>query len=247
MRNIKLTIQYDGTAYHGWQIQSNALTIQEVIEKSILRVTGERPKVTGCGRTDAGVHALNYVCNFFSDTKIPINKIAAALNSGLPPDIVCKSAQEVPMNFHAADSAVKKRYTYRILNSEFNDAFMNKYVWHLRGTLDFDNMVKASKAFLGEHDFLGFASSGFSVKTTVRTIYSLELNKSGELITMDITGNGFLYNMVRIIAGTLVFVGCGKIKAEDMEKIILSRDRRKAGITAPASGLFLSEVYYWEE
>lgn len=244
MRNIKLIVQYDGTNYHGWQIQQNAVTVQEVIEKSIQAVTGLRPHVTGCGRTDSGVHADKYVCNFFSDTKIPINKIVGALNSKLPKDIICKDAADMPSDFHAKNSAVKKRYTYRILNSAVNDVFMNKYVWHYKFPLDIDAMKKAALAFVGEHDFIGFASSGFSVKTTVRTIYSLDIKKENDLITIDVTGNGFLYNMVRIIAGTLLFVGCGKINADDMEDIINSCDRNRAGITAPAEGLFLSEVYY---
>ena len=244
MRNIKLIVQYDGTNYHGWQVQQNAVTVQEVIEKSIQAVTGARPHVTGCGRTDSGVHADKYVCNFFSDTKIPINKIVGALNSKLPKDIICKDAADMPTDFHATNSAVKKRYTYRILNSAVNDVFMSKYAWHYKYPLDVDAMKKAALAFIGEHDFIGFASSGFSVKTTVRTIYSLDIKKENDLITIDVTGNGFLYNMVRIIAGTLVFVGCGKINAGDMADIINSCDRNRAGITAPAEGLFLSEVYY---
>lgn len=244
MRNIKLILQYDGTAYHGWQIQPNGITVQETVQNAIKAIVGTDVKVTGCGRTDSGVHAGSYVCNFFSDTLIPAEKLAGAINSKLPRDIVCKGAEDMPEEFNSKNSAVKKRYTYKILNSAYNDAFMRNYVWHYRGKLDLDAMKKAAQAFIGEHDFVGFASSGFSVKTTVRTIYSLDVIKEDDLIKIDVVGNGFLYNMVRIIAGTLLYVGTGKIKAEDMEDIIASCDRERAGITAPPEGLCLSEVYY---
>lgn len=244
MRNIKLLLQYDGSAYHGWQVQPNAVTVQEVVQNAVRAIIGIQVHIIGCGRTDAGVHADKYVCNFISDTLIPIEKIAGAVNSKLPSDIVCKGAYEVPMEFNSKNSAVKKRYTYRILNSEFNDAFTGKYMWHYRGDIDVCAMQKASKAFLGTHDFIGFAASGFTVKTTVRTIYSLDVMKNGDIITIDVVGDGFLYNMVRIIAGTLLFVGIGKLKAEDMADIIASCERERAGITAPAQGLCLSEVFY---
>lgn len=244
MKNIKLTIQYDGTCYHGWQTQKNAVTIQEITEKAIASIIGVRPKVIGCGRTDSGVHADKYICNFISETKIPGEKLVNAINSKLPDDIICTACEEVPEEFNSRDSAVKKRYTYRILNSETNNAFLHRYVWHYKYKLDVEKMKKAAKAFIGEHDFIGFASSGFTVKTTVRTIYSLDITENNDIITVDITGNGFLYNMVRIIVGTLVFVGNGKLCAEDIEEIISSKDRERAGITAPPQGLCLSEVYY---
>ena len=244
MRNIKLTLQYDGSAYHGWQIQDNAVTIQEVLEKTLKKITGERISVIGCGRTDAGVHALGYVCNFRSAMSIPAERIPYAINSCLPDDIVCIGAKDVPPDFHAKSSAKKKRYTYYINNAPFPDIFSHS--WHVRFPLDISDMQQAAKAFLGTHDFLGFASSGFSVKTTVRTVYSLNITKEKNLILIDITGNGFLYNMVRIIAGTLVYAGNGKLCPDDMPAIIASRDRTRAGITAPADGLFLSEVYYEE-
>jgi len=244
MRNIRLILQYDGSCYHGWQIQPNGVTIQETVEKAIAAIVGENVRVTGCGRTDSGVHADRYVCNFFSDTRIPAEKLAGAINSKLPRDIICRGAEDAEEDFHSKNSAVKKRYTYRILNSEYNDVFMNRYVWHWRGRLDIDAMKKAAEAFVGEHDFAGFASSGFTVKTTVRTIYSLDITTEGEMIKIDVVGNGFLYNMVRIITGTLLYVGIGKIRAEDMKDIIASCDRERAGITAPAEGLCLSEVFY---
>lgn len=242
--NVKLTLQYDGMAYHGWQVQKNGVTVQEKLTDAIESVTGKRADVVGCGRTDAGVHALAYVCGFRTEANIPLQKLPLALNSHLPGDIRVFKAEAADDDFHANRSAVGKRYVYRILNREINDAFEGKYAWHVRVPLDVDAMRDAARAFLGEHDFIGFASSGFSVKTTVRTIYSLDVVKSGDIITIDITGNGFLYNMVRIIAGTLVYVGCGKTDSGDIVDIIKSKCRERAGITAPAHGLFLREVYY---
>ena len=244
--NIKLTLQYDGTAYHGWQIQKNAITVQQVVTDALKKITRESVTVVGCGRTDTGVHAENYVCNFHTDAAIPAEKYPYALNANLPDDIVCFGAEEVDDDFHANKSAVAKRYVYKILNREFSDAVMHRYAWHYKYPLDTQKMREAAKAFIGEHDFIGFASSGFTVKTTVRKIYSLDVTKDGDIITIDIKGNGFLYNMVRIIAGTLVFCGSGKINPADMTDIINSKNRDKAGITAPSEGLCLKEVYYGE-
>lgn len=244
MRNIKLIIQYDGTAYHGWQTQKNAPTVQETLEKAIMSLTGSKPILTGCSRTDAGVHAERFCCNFKSETTIPTERFPLALNTFLPDDIVCLSAEDVSKEFNARFSAKKKRYTYFVQNSRFPDVFKKNYAWHFPYKTDINAMKKAAEAFIGEHDFIGFASSGFTVKTTVRTIYALEVEKENDLIKITVTGNGFLYNMVRIIAGTLCFAGCGKINPEDMADIINSCDRKRAGITAPPQGLFLSEVYY---
>lgn len=244
--NIKLTLQYDGTAYHGWQIQKNSITVQETLTQAIEKVTGERVTLIGCGRTDTGVHAEKYVCNFHTEANIPPEKYPYALNSHLPDDIVCFAAERVNEDFHANKSAVSKRYVYRILNREFPDAVMSRYSWHYKYPLDLAKMKEAAEAFIGTHDFIGFASSGFSVKTTVREIYSLDVSQEGDVITINVHGNGFLYNMVRIIAGTLVFAGNGKINPADMADIIESKDRGRAGITAPPEGLCLKEVYYGE-
>jgi tRNA pseudouridine38-40 synthase len=242
--NVKIGIQYDGTNYHGWQIQKNAVTVQETVKKALEKITGEEIKLIGCGRTDTGVHAERYFCNFNTASTMPAEKFVYALNANLPKDIVCFCSERAEDDFHANADAVKKRYVYKILCREFPDAFLCRYAWHYKYKLDVEAMKKAADAFIGEHDFIGFASSGFSVKTTVREIYSLDVSEKDDIITIDVTGNGFLYNMVRIIAGTLVSVGSGKIKADDMADIIASRDRERAGITAPPQGLCLKEVYY---
>lgn len=247
MRNVMLTISYDGSAYHGWQSQKNAHTVQDTLEDAILALTGARPNITGCSRTDTGVHAKNFVCNFKTESSIPAEKFPLALNTKLPADIVCLSAVDVDMRFNARFSAKKKCYTYLIQNSRFPDVFMQNRAWHFPYPLDIDEMKRAARAFLGTHDFYGFAASGFTVKTTVRTIYSLDVEKTGDLIKITVVGNGFLYNMVRIIAGTLAHVGCGKISSGDMADIIASRDRKRAGITASPEGLYLTEVFYDEK
>lgn len=245
LRNIKLTLAYDGSCYHGWQRQENALTIQELVERAILKITGEKADVIGCGRTDAGVHARAYICNFRTNTKIPAKRLPYALNTRLPDDVVCYSAEDMDLDFHAKYSAKKKCYTYYICDREFPDVFSHSWHYHFR--LDIGKMNKAAEAFIGTHDFIGFAASGFTVKTTVRTIYSLTVKREENgLVRIDVVGNGFLYNMVRIIAGTLCFVGSGKLAAEDMPDIVASCDRKRAGMTAPPDGLFLTEVYYEE-
>ncbi len=245
MKNIKLTIQYNGTNYHGWQIQKNAVTVQETLEHALGKLFKSNPPcVVGCGRTDTGVHARNYTCNFFCDTSIPLSKLPHALNTKLPADIICLDAKEAAPDFDSRKSALKKTYSYYIKNAPFPDAFSKDFTWHFKYNLDIDKMRRAAEAFLGTHDFIGFAAAGFTVKTTVRTIYSLDIEKNGDIIGIHITGNGFLYNMVRIIAGTLAFVGTGKISAEDIPDIIASKERKRAGITAPPTGLFLTEVFY---
>ena len=244
MRNIKLVLQFDGTAYHGWQMQKNAPTVQETLSGAVERITGSVPQLVGVSRTDAGVHAKKFVCNFKTEASIPPERIPAALNTYLPPDIVCLSAEDAESGFNSRFSAKKKCYTYYILNSKQPDAFLRNYSWHFPYELDISKMKKAAEAFLGKHDFVGFAASGFTVKTTVREIYSLDVEKEGKLIKITVTGDGFLYNMVRIIAGTLAFAGCGKIEPENMAQIIASKDRTKAGITAAPQGLFLTEVFY---
>jgi len=244
MRNIKLIIEYDGTNYHGWQIQPNKVTVQEVIEKAIYSLTGEQCKVIGASRTDAGVHALGQVANFYTMSKIPADKFSFALNRLLPEDVSIKYSEEAGSDFHSRFSAKGKRYRYLIYNSKHRSAIMRNNAFHVSQSLDLQAIKKACSFFAGKHDFAAFRSSGGSAETTVRTITDISVEKKDDIIAFEIAGDGFLYNMVRIIAGTLVYVGLGKIYALDIPDIILSGDRRRAGLTAPPQGLYLVEVYY---
>lgn len=242
--NIKLYLQFDGTNYNGWQIQPDMPTVQGILKDAFFKITGESVMPKGSSRTDSGVHAQGYVCNIHTDTTIPCDRLVYALNTVLPPDIVCYASSEADDDFCASRSAKMKTYRYTIDNGEFKNVFLNRFAWHYKYPLDIAAMESAAEQFVGTHDFLGFASSGYTVKTTVRTIYSLKIEKTGNTITIDVTGDGFLYNMVRIIVGTLVYVGSGKIAAADITEIINSKDRTRAGITAPAKGLCLKEVFY---
>jgi tRNA pseudouridine38-40 synthase len=244
MRNIKLIIEYDGSRYHGWQSQSNAITIQDILEKSIKKLTGEECSIIGSGRTDVGVHALGQVANFTTTSTIPAEKFSYALNTTLPEDIVVKSSQEVDLNFHSRFSAKSKRYSYYIFNSTFPSALLRNRVWHVPYSIDVALMGKAALFLKGTHDFSAFRAAGSTAKTSVRTISDILVSSNKNIIEISILGDGFLYNMVRIIAGTLIEVGRGKINAGDIPSILESRDRRKAGITAPAHGLYLVEVFY---
>lgn len=242
--NVKIELEYDGTRYHGWQRQNNAISIQEVLEEAISSITGEKISVIGAGRTDAGVHALGQVANFITNTRIPIDKLPYAINSKLPEDIIVKDAQIVPESFHARKSAKAKVYVYSILNSRFASPLQRYFSYFFPLPLDVEAMRKAGKYFLGVHDFAGFRSTGSAVKSSVREIYRLEVNKNNDLITIEIEANGFLYNMVRIISGTLLDVGISKISLDEIPAIIASRDRDRAGKTLPPQGLCLKKVIY---
>jgi tRNA pseudouridine38-40 synthase len=244
MKNIMLVIEYDGTNYHGWQYQKNAITVQEVLEKAIEKVTGEKVNLIGSSRTDTGVHALYQVANFKTKTKIPPEKLPYALNAVLPEDVVVIKAQEVDKSFHARYSARSKRYRYLILNRQFPMPTMRNYCWHVPYPLDVEAMKKASFFLKGTHDFSAFKASSTKKVNPVKTIYDLSVEKNDEIIKIEVEANGFLYNMVRIIVGTLVYVGLGKIKAGDIPAIIESKDRTKAGITAPPQGLYLIRILY---
>ena len=243
MRNIKITIQYNGKNYCGWQKQNNSPGIQGTIEKAIFDITREEVKITGSGRTDAGVHALGQVANFKTNSQIPVDRIPNALNAKLPKDISIVKAEEVDEDFHSRYSAKKKTYRYQVYNSLYRSPIYADISYPVKYDLDIDKMKKEAKSLIGTYDFKGFMSSGSSVIDTVRTIYNIEVSKSEDLIIIEIEGNGFLYNMVRIIAGTLVDIGRGRI-AEKMSTIIESKSRSMAGHTAPAHGLFLKKVDY---
>ena len=244
MRNIKLTIEYDGKKFGGWQKQPTKLNIQGEIEKAIGEITGEEIELNASGRTDAGVHSLGQVANFKTNTKIDISKIPVAINSKLKQSIRIINAEEVDENFHARYSCKGKRYRYIINNSPYGSAIYRDLEYHIPMKLDIEAMKKGIKHFEGEHDFKGFKASGTSSKSSVRTIYSAEIKEDGNRIIIELEGNGFLYNMVRIISGTIVDVGLGKINPEDIPEIIESKDRTRAGKTLPAHGLYLVKVYY---
>lgn len=243
MRNLKLTIQYDGTKYCGWQKQPNASGIQGTIEYAIYEITKEKVNITGSGRTDAGVHALGQVANFKTKSRIPANRIPDALNAKLPKDISIIDCQEVSEDFHSRYSATGKIYRYLIYNKPYRSPLYKDISYHVRYDLDIQKMRSEAKSLVGTHEFKGFMSSGSSVKDTVRTIHNITIEESGDLIALEVEGNGFLYNMVRIIVGTLVDIGRGRID-KSMEEIIASKDRGEAGHTAPAHGLFLKKVHY---
>ena len=245
MRNIKLTIEYDGKDFNGWQKQPNKLNIQGTIEQAIKQITGEGIDLMASGRTDAGVHAIGQVANFKTKSNIPIEKFAIAINTNLKKSIRIIKAEEVDERFHSRLSCKKKTYRYVINNSEFSSAIYRNLETHIEPKLDVKKMQEAVKYFEGEHDFKAFKASGTSSKSSVRTIYRATVKEMpNNRIYIELTGNGFLYNMVRIIVGTLVDVGIGKIAPEEIKNIIESQNRENAGKTLPPNGLYLVEVEY---
>lgn len=244
--NYKLVVSYDGSRYRGWQrLGDSDATIQGKIETVLSRMTGEEIELIGSGRTDAGVHALMQVANFHTATTlISCNEIESYLRSYLPEDIGVLSVTEVDERFHSRFHAVEKTYRYRIWNSSSPCVFDRKYVWRLEDELDIERMIDAAHAFIGEHDFLAFCSNKHFKKSSVRTVSSFRIERIGHEVVFTVTANGFLYNMVRIMVGTLVEIGLGKLHKEDIPVIFESRVRENAGITAPAKGLCLMEVRY---
>lgn len=246
MRRIHLTVEYDGTNYAGWQRQSNALTVQEMIERAVKRLTGEDGCVSGASRTDAGVHALGQSAHFDTQSRIPADKFSFALNTMLPPDIRIVHSEEVSEDFHSRFSGKGKRYRYLIHAAPHAGALDRLTHAHVIYPLDMEKMCAEAKYLIGTHDFAAFAASGSVVKDTVRTIWRADIAKNGSEICLIVEGNGFLYNMVRIIAGTLIGVGSGKIDPGAFKRAIESGNRLDLGITAPAQGLTLMEVFYSE-
>lgn len=244
MRNIKLTIEYDGKDFNGWQKQPNKLNIQGEIERAINEITGEEVELIGSGRTDAGVHSLGQVANFKTNSNIPIEKFPIALNTKLKQSIRILSAEEVEEKFHSRYNCKKKTYRYVINNSKNGTAIYRNLEYNFSQYLDVEKMNKAAQYFVGEHDFKAFKASGTSSKSSIREIYMAKVYKENENIIIELTGNGFLYNMVRIISGTLVDVGIGKIQPEDIIKIIKLGERERAGKTLPPQGLYLVKVVY---
>ena len=244
MKRVKLTIAYDGTNYCGWQIQPNGITIEEVVNRELSKLLKEEIRVIGASRTDSGVHALGNVAVFDTEARIPAEKISFALNRSLPEDIVVQKSEEVSPDFHPRFCDSTKTYEYRIRNATFVQPINRLYTYHVHDALDVDAMQRAAHFIVGEHDFASFCSVGAQVQSTVRTVYSVDVIKEEELITIRVTGAGFLYNMVRIIAGTLLQVGLGAKTEEWVKEVLEAKDRSAAGPTAPAHGLTLMKIEY---
>lgn len=240
----KLTLMYDGTAYHGWQRQQNGITVQEVMEDTVSAMLKNETAIVGCSRTDARVHARTYVCSFSGETTIPADKIPFVLNMMLPPDIRAVKCETAPEDFNARFDTVKKTYEYQIYNAVHQSPFLRNYAWHYPIALNYDEMERACEIIRGRRDFRCFMAAGSVVKNTVRNLMELSLRRDGDLITVTAAADGFLYNMVRIIVGTLVYIGNGKLSTDDLQALIASGDRRRLGVTAPPQGLSLVEVIY---
>ena len=244
---VLITLSYDGTRYHGFQVQQNALSVCEVLQDALQQLYGTRPQVKGCSRTDAGVHASGYCVSYDQPKPIDPFKLPLALNRFLPPDIRVFHAEWVSDDLHARYSALSKEYRYRVRNSAVDSPFDSAYCWRIARRLDEQAMNQAAQYAVGTHDFRAFMSTGSDMEDTVRTVYFFRVEREGEIITFHICADGYLYNMVRILVGTLIDVGVGRKKPEDMCAVIEGKDRSKAGDTAPAKGLFLHRVHYPEE
>ncbi len=244
MKRVKLVVAYDGTNYHGWQVQDNGITIEEVLNRTISELVQEDIKVIGASRTDAGVHACGNVAVFDTESRIPGDKFSFALNQRLPEDIRIQESCEVDADFHPRYADTVKTYEYNILNRRFEMPSKRLYAAFCYYPMDIERMNQAAAYLVGEHDFKSFCSAGAQVQTTVRTIYAVNVTKEDDMVHIRIAGNGFLYNMVRIIAGTLMQVGTGLMEPEQVKEILEARDRSKAGPTAVAKGLTLVEIRY---
>lgn len=247
MRRIKLTVAYDGSNYHGWQFQPGSPTIEGELNKHLSELFKEEITVIGASRTDTGVHALCNIAVFDTNARIPAERVAYALNQRLPEDIRIRRSEEVAADFHPRKRATRKTYEYKILNEEFANPVERLYAHFTYVPLDEKKMQEAAEYLVGEHDFVSFCAAGSTAQTTVRTIYDISVERKGTMIFIKVTGSGFLYNMVRIIAGTLMEVGKGRFDAEKVKEILEAKDRTKAGPTAPAKGLTLYEYQFEDE
>lgn len=246
MRNIALRLRYDGSRYHGWQVQKNEISVAQTLNEALEKVCGHPVKTVGCGRTDAGVHALSYCANFRTDSRIPAERLPLAVNSRLPADIAVERAMDAPEGFNAIGSCIKKEYIYKILNSTIRDPFLEKRVCFYPQRLDMELMRRAAAAFEGTHDFRAVRSLGTPTKTTVRTVHHCRAEKQGDIITVSVCADGFLYNMCRAIVGTLIYASYGKLLPEDIPALLEKGDRRLTGPTMPPQGLYLNRVWYDE-
>lgn len=245
MRNIMLKIQYDGSRYLGWQRLGNSdMTIQGKLEDVISRMTGEDISIIGSGRTDAGVHARGQISNFTTSSDMALTEMKTYMNHYLPKDIVIWDISEAPERFHSRYNVKGKKYSYYIWTGEVQPPFIRKYSWHFKERLDLEKIKEASAKLMGTHDFIGFSSLKKTKKSTVRRLDSIEFEMDGDMLVLNFIGDGFLYNMVRILTGTLLDIGSRKVNLEMIEEIFKSGIRSEAGITVPPHGLFLEEVYY---
>ncbi len=244
MRNLLFRCSFDGTNYFGFQKQKKFISVEETLEKAFLEQTGEQVTIIGCGRTDSGVHAMNFYFNTVVESAIPEERFPLALNCILPEDIAIHACREVPMDFHARYHTKGKTYRYQIWNDRTRNGLLAKRAYFYPGALDLEKMRRAARDLCGTHDFSAFMAAGAQVKSPVRTIYDVTLEREGSLITLEVTGNGFLYNMVRIITGTLLTIGRGAFPEDGIPTLLAGRDRRKAGLTVPPHGLYLKDVYY---
>ena len=239
-----LTLCYDGSAYHGWQVQSNALAVQPVVQDALERILGHRPGVSGCSRTDAGVHAREYCCHFDTQKRIAPEQVVSGLNFALPRDIAARDCKVVQDDFHARYSCTGKEYIYQIYNGKTRSPFYEKYALYQYHRLDEQLLHDAAQGFVGRHDFAGFCAVRAKEGSSHRTVRLAQVEREGDLVRFIVQADGFLYNMVRIMVGTLLHVNAGRINAQDITDIVASGDRRRAGPTAPAHGLFLNRVFY---
>lgn len=244
MRNLLLTISFDGTAYHGWQVQENAVTVQQTLQDALERICSRRDNVVGCSRTDAGVHANMYCCNIRTESPIDCRKLVGALNALLPRDIAALDCREVDFDFHARYDCRSKEYIYKIWNSPNKNPFLYNYSYHYKYPLDEVFLSAQAKDYIGTHYFDSFCASGSSVESTVRTVINAEVERDGNMVIFRVEADGFLYNMVRIMAGTLIDISRGKLPQDSIGAIIEARNRFAAGCTAPARGLYLNKIHY---
>ena len=244
MRNLLLTISFDGSAYHGWQVQDNAVTVQQTLQDALEHICGKRDNIVGCSRTDAGVHANMYCCNLRTESAIDCKKLVGALNAVLPRDIAAMDCCEVDYEFHARYDCKSKEYIYKIWNSPNKNPFLYNYSLHYKYPLDEKFLDSQTKAFIGTHHFDSFCAAGSSVADTERTVKNASVERDGDMVIFRVEADGFLYNMVRIMTGTLIDISRGKIPADSIGGIIDAKNRFAAGRTAPANGLYLNKIFY---
>lgn len=244
MRNLLLTLSFDGSAYHGWQVQENAVTVQQALQDALEHICGVRDNIVGCSRTDSGVHANMYCCNLRTEHTIPCDRLVTALNAVLPRDIAVSNCKQVPFDFHARYDCTSKEYIYKIWNSPNKNPFLYDYSLHYKYPLDAEMLDGQAKQYIGEYDFASFCAAGSSVASTVRNVTNASVTRDGDMVVFTVEANGFLYNMVRIMVGTLVDISSGKTEKNSIADIIAAKDRGRAGFTAPPHGLYLNKVNY---